>query len=285
LNRRTNNRTQKVGSGVRRRYPSFCGIAPSAALSSLGGVEDPIRRGVAEFVGTFALVFVGAGAIMSAGGVHDPTIAGIALAHGLAIAVMVSAVGHISGGHFNPAVTLGFLINRRIEPMLAVVYWVAQFGSAVIAALLLKWIFPTNAVDAAKLGVPALNSAVGAGAGVTLEAILTFLLVWVIFATAADPRGTFKSIAGLAIGLTITMDILIGGPLTGAAMNPARAFGPQIVEWDWSNGWIWYVGPVVGGLAAAVAYERLYLRPLAPTPVGPPETGVREPRPGETAAS
>jgi aquaporin Z len=248
-------------------------------------VEDPIRRGIAEFVGTFTLVFVGAGSIMSAGGVHDPTIAGIALAHGLAIAVMVSAVGHISGGHFNPAVTLGFLATRRIEPMLAVVYWVAQFAAAAIAALLLRWIFPTNAVDAAKLGVPALNSAVGSGAGLVLEAILTFLLVWVIFATAADPRGTFKSIAGLAIGLTITIDILIGGPLTGAAMNPARAFGPQLVHNEWSHGWIWYVGPAIGGVAAALAYEYLYLRPLAPTPVGPPESGVREPRPGETAAS
>jgi aquaporin Z len=248
-------------------------------------VQDPIRRGVAEFVGTFTLVFVGAGSIMSAAGVHDPTIAGIALAHGLAIAVMVSALGHISGGHFNPAVTLGFLATRRLSPLLAVVYWVAQFAAAAIAALLLKWIFPTSAVDAAKLGVPALNNAIGSGAGVVLEAILTFLLVWVIFATAADPRGTFKSIAGLAIGLTITIDILIGGPLTGAAMNPARAFGPQLVDNEWANGWIWYVGPLIGGVAAALAYEWLYLRPLAPMPVGPPETGVREPRPGETAAS
>jgi aquaporin Z len=248
-------------------------------------VTDPIRRGVAEFVGTFTLVFVGAGAIMSAAGAHDPTIIGIALAHGLAIAVMVSAVGHISGGHFNPAVTLGFLVTRRLAPMLAIVYWLSQFAAAVLAALLLKWIFPTNAVDGANLGAPALNSSVGSGAGLVLEAILTFLLVWVIFATAADPRGTFKSIAGLAIGLTITIDILIGGPLTGAAMNPARAFGPELVHNFWSHAWIWYVGPAIGAVAAAAAYEWLYLRPLAPMPVGPPETGVREPRPGETAAS
>jgi aquaporin TIP len=258
---------------------------PSGVLSSVGGVTDPIRRGIAEFVGTFALVFVGAGAIMSAAGAHDPTIVGVALAHGLAIAVMVSAVGHISGGHFNPAVTLGFLLTRRLAPMLAVVYWVAQFAAAVIAALLLQWIFPTSAVNATNLGAPALNGAFGVGAGVVLEAILTFLLVWVIFATAADPRGTFKSIAGLAIGLTITIDILIGGPVTGAAMNPARAFGPELVHNFWSNAWIYYVGPAVGGVAAALAYELLYLRRLAPTPVGPPETGVREPRPGETAAS
>ena len=246
---------------------------------------DPVRRGVAEFIGTFTLVFVGAGSIMAAAGVHDPTLIGIALAHGLAIAVMVSAVGHISGGHFNPAVTLGFLVTRRLAPALAGVYWLSQFSAAAIAALLLKWIFPDVATDGAKLGAPALNSAIGSGPGLAVEAILTFFLVWVIFATAADPRGTFKSIAGLAIGLTITLDILMGGPLTGAAMNPARAFGPELVQNFWSNGWIYYVGPALGAVAAAAMYEWLYLRPLAPVPVGPPETGVREPRPGETAAS
>jgi aquaporin TIP len=248
-------------------------------------VVDPLRRGVAEFIGTFTLIFVGAGSIMAAAGIHDPTLIGIAVAHGLAIAVMVSAVGHISGGHFNPAVTFGMLVTRRIEPMLGVVYWAAQFGGAVIAALLLDWIFPTVAVDGTKLGAPLLNASISSGAGVATEAILTFFLVWVIFATAVDPRGTFKAIAGLAIGFTITLDVLMGGPLTGAAMNPARAFGPELVHGEWSNAWIWYVGPVLGGAAAAVLYEWLYLRPLAPVPVGPPETGVREPRPGETAAS
>jgi aquaporin Z len=248
-------------------------------------VVDPLRRGVAEFIGTFTLVFVGAGAIIAAVGSPGSTLVGIALAHGLAIGVMVSAVGHISGGHFNPAITLGFLVTRRLDPLLAVVYWVAQFGAAVIAALLLRWIFPANLVDAAKLGTPLLNSAIGSGAGLVVEAILTFLLVWVVFATAADPRGTFKAIAGLAIGFTITLDILMGGPLTGAAMNPARAFGPELVQGEWSNAWIWYLGPPLGAIAAAALYEWLYLRPLAPVPVGPPETGVQEPRPGQTAAS
>jgi aquaporin TIP len=118
-----------------------------------------------------------------------------------------------------------------------------------------------------------------------IEAILTFFLVWVVFATAADPRGTFKQIAGLAIGLTITLDILAAGTLTGAAMNPARAFGPELIGNEWADAWVWYVGPLVGGALAALAYDRLYLRPLAPVPVGPPETGVIEPRPGDAAAS
>jgi aquaporin TIP len=235
---------------------------------------------VAEFVGAFALTFVGAGAIMTGAG----GLVGIAFAHGLVIAVMVSAVGHISGGHFNPAVTFGFLVTRRMAPSLAVVYWAAQFVGAVFAALLLWWIYPAQAVDGAKLGAPLLNSAIGPGAGVFVEAILTFFLVWVIFATAADPRGTFKSIAGLAIGLTITLDVLMGGPLTGAAMNPSRAFGPMLVHDEWADGWIWYVGPLVGGGAAALLYDWLYLRPPQPTPVGPPETGLDEPGPGQTAA-
>ena len=247
--------------------------------------DDPFRRAVAEFVGTFALIFVGAGAIMTAGGVQDPTLIGIAFAHGLTIAVMVSAVGHISGGHFNPAVTLGFMLTRRMAPVLGVLYWIVQLAGAVAAALLLKYIYPGNLVDQTNLGAPALAAELNGLQGVILEGVMTFFLVWVVFATAADSRGTFKSIAGLAIGFTITMDILIGGPLTGAAMNPARAFGPELVANFWSNFWIWYVGPLVGGGLAALAYEYLYLRPLAPVPVGPPETGLEEPRPGETAAS
>jgi aquaporin TIP len=242
--------------------------------------EDPIRRGVAEFVGAFALTFVGAGAIMT-----GADLVGVALAHGLVIAVMASAVGHISGGHFNPAVTFGFLLTGRLEPVLAVVYWVAQFVGAVVAALLLWWIYPNDITDQANLGAPGLSDRIGVGSGLAVEAILTFFLVWVIFATAADPRGTFKAIAGLAIGLTITLDVLMGGPLTGAAMNPARAFGPQLVGNAWSDGWIWYLGPLVGGGAAALLYDLLYLRPPRPVPVGPPETGVEEPRPGDTAVS
>jgi aquaporin Z len=195
---------------------------------------------------------------------------------------MASAVGHISGGHFNPAVTLGFLVTRRMEPRLAGVYWVAQFLGAVIAAALLTWLLPDSSVDAVKLGVPAIAQ-VGAGAGLVIEIVLTFFLVWVIFATAADPRGTFRSIAGLAIGFTITLDIFIGGPYTGAAMNPARAFGPQLVQNAWADGWVYYLGPVVGAVLAALAYEWLYLRPLGPEPVGPPETGVEEPAPGLAA--
>jgi aquaporin Z len=246
-------------------------------------LEDALRRAVAEFVGAFALIFIGVGSIVTANSIHDPSLIGVAIAHGVTIAVMVSAVGHISGGHFNPAVTVGFLITRRIKPALAVLYWLSQFGGAALAALLVRDLLPRASSDAVKLGVPALGGGVDAGAGFALEAIFTFFLVWVVFATAVDPRGTFKSIAGLAIGLTITLDILFGGPLTGAAMNPARAFGPQLVGSHWSHAWVWYAGPVLGAAVAAAMYELLYLRPARPEPVGPADSGVIEPRAGEPA--
>jgi aquaporin TIP len=261
---------------------------------------EPLRRGFAEFVGAFTLVFVGAGSILSfeklflagfvSGGSNADLASGLALvgvafAHGLAIAVMVSAVGHISGGHFNPAVTLGFLVTRRIAPTLAVVYWCMQFAAASLAALLLRWLFKSAVRDQASLGTPGLGSGVSPWQGFVIELVLTFFLVWVVFATAADPGGTFKSIAGLAIGLTITLDILMGGAMTGAAMNPARAFGPQLVQHDWKHWWVWYAGPFAGGAIAAIVYELLYLKPEPVEPVGPPETGVIEPRPGDTAVS
>jgi aquaporin Z len=245
--------------------------------------EDALRRGVAEFIGAFTLIFIGVGSIVAANEIHDPSLIGVAIAHGVAIGVMVSALGHISGGHFNPAVTFGFLITRRIRPALGLLYWLAQLGGAALAALLVRELLPRASSDAVKLGVPATGHGISSGAAFGLEAILTFFLVWVVFATAVDPRGTFKSIAGLAIGLTITIDILFGGPYTGAAMNPARAFGPQLVGSHWTSGWIWYAGPIVGGAVAAALYELLYLRPGPPTPVGAPGSGVREPRASEPA--
>ena len=242
---------------------------------------DPLRRGIAELVGTFALIFVGVGSIVFVG--QGSGLVGVALAHGLTIAIMASAVGHISGGHFNPAVTFGFLVTRRIAPSLAAVYWAAQLAGAVLGALALRATFPDEAnLDS---GVPVLNNTIGTGSGLLLEAILTFFLVWVIFATAADPGGAFKSIAGLAIGLTITIDILAAGPLTGAAMNPARALGPELVQNIWDDFWVYIVGPAAGAAVAALAYDWLYLRADRLPVVGTPESGLDEPRPGDAAVS
>lgn len=232
---------------------------------------DYLRRAAAEFVGTFALVFVSCGALLY-GSVEQT-----AFAYGLVIAVMVSAVGAISGGHFNPAVTLGFVVTRRITMRLAAVYWLTQLGAAALGALLLKWVLPTSAEDAIHLGAPRVN-AIGSGEAVVVEAVLTFFLVWVFFATAVDPRGTFKQIAGLAIGLTVTLGVMMAGGMTMGIFNPARAFGPQLVGDEWTKWWIWYLGPLAGAAVAAVVYELLYLRPAQPPAVGTPEGELFEPR-------
>ena len=247
-------------------------------LVAFGSVDESVlRRSVAEFVGTFTLIFIGGGA----GSVTGQDIVAVALANGLAIGIMVTNVGHISGGHFNPAITLGFLTTRRITPVLAVAYWFSQLLGAVCAAFLLRYFF--TQISVAVLAAPAPHTT--DGKALVLEAIMTFFLVWAVWATAVDPRGAFKSIAGLAIGLTITVDVFAGGPVTGAAMNPARAFGPELAGNSWTGWWIYWIGPIAGALVAALVFEYLYLRPARPVVVGTPESGVDEPRPGETAAS
>ena len=247
--------------------------------------EDQLRRGVAEFIGTFTLIFIGGGTgiavdiyFQSAG-----NLVAVALANGLAIGIMVSNLGHISGGHFNPAITLGFLTTRRITPSLAGVYWVAQLLGAAAAAFILR--FLTSQFSVRKGAIPMPAQHVTDGKAVVFELILTFFLVWAVWATAVDERGAFKAIAGLAIGLTITFDVLMGGRFTGAAMNPARAFGPELAGKVWTGWWIYWIGPIVGALLASWLYEYLYLRPTQPPVVGTPESGIDEPRPGDAALS
>ena len=239
--------------------------------------QDVLRRGIAEFVGTFTLIFIGGGA----GIVSGRDIVAVALANGLAIGIMVTNLGHISGGHFNPAITLGFVATRRVKLGLAAVYWFFQLLGAVCAAFILRGIFSQLLVKFGATPTPHVSDA----KAFALEAIMTFFLVWAVWATAVDERGAFKAIAGLAIGLTISIDVFVGGPLTGAAMNPARAFGPELAANSWTGWWIYWIGPFAGALIAAVGYESLYLRPVQPPVVGTPESGVDEPRPGETATS
>ena len=249
------------------------------------GEEDLLRRGLAEFVGTFALVFVAAGAIAAASlsGDIDPSSLTVAFAYGLVVVVMVSALGHISGGHFNPAITLAFFVTRRLTVSLTIAYLVVQLAAAAGAALLIRWIFPGESAESVGYGAPAIDPDLGTAEALVVEALLTFFLVWVVFATAADIRGTFRAIAGLGIGLAITFGVLVGDPLTDAMMNPARAFGPQLIDGSWDDFWVWYAGPILGGAIAALVYELVYLRTLEPEPVGVEGTGVDEPGPGTTA--
>src|SRR5437016_8788045 len=214
------------------------------------------RKGVAEFIGAFTLIFIGAGAIISTGGTD---LVVIALAHGLAIGVMASAFAHISGGHFNPAVTLGALVGRQISLRLAFVYWVSQLLGATVAAVMLLGVFAPAEWQPYKLGTPTLGPTVGWGSAIPVEAVLTFFLAFVVYGTGIDPKGSFNAVGGLAIGLTISLDIMMGGPLTGAAMNPARWFGPAVVAQFFDNWYVYWIGPLLGAIVAGLLYSRAFL--------------------------
>jgi aquaporin TIP len=239
--------------------------------------QDTIRRAVSEALGAGALIFFGAGAVVATGLTGDTSPLIIGLANGLAIALAVTWLGHISGGHFNPAITFGFLVTRRIDFSMAVVYMISQFVGAVVAALLLRVMFDDAQVNAVHLGAPSVGPASSVGEAFAAEIIMTFFLVVAVFATAVDTRGAFKIVAGFAIGLTITVDVLVGGSVSGAAMNPARAFGPQLVGNYWADGWIYYIACPIGGAIAAILYDRLYLRPHDVEAAGAAGTGLEEP--------
>jgi MIP family channel proteins len=226
-------------------------------------MRDTWRHFVAEFVGTFALVFIGGGTIITSPLVQSQaTVLSVALAHGLALGLLISATMSISGGHLNPAVTTGFLVTKRIDPMMAVIHWIAQFLGAIIAAYMLKALFPASVTSVTLLGGQRISADTTLLQAVVLEAIATFFLVFVVFGTAVDPRG--PKLGGLAIGLTITADILAIGPLTGGSMNPARSFGPAVVTHVFEGQTAYWVGPIVGGIVAALLYDRLFLRDSSP---------------------
>ena len=210
---------------------------------------------VAEFIGTFALIFVGVGAITSDYISGSCGLVGIALAHGLTIAVMASATAAVSGGHLNPAVTLGALVTGKIDGVNAVGYIVSQCLGGIAAAAVLKLCLPVAALESVKMGTPALGDGISVGMGLLVEIILTFFLVFVIFGTAIDSRA--PQVGALFIGLTVTLDILVGGPITGAAMNPARHLGPALLGGGLQHLWLYWVGPVIGGLLAALVYHHV----------------------------
>jgi MIP family channel proteins len=213
---------------------------------------------VAEAVGTFLFFFVGAGSVVltadsAAGG---PGLVGVALAHGLALAVMVSTFGAVSGGHFNPAVTVAVRLAGRIEWSHAAMYVIAQLLGAVVAGFALAWVMPDELGEATSLGTPALGAGIGVVEGIAIEAVLTLLLVLAVFGTAVDARA--PRLGGMAIGLAVAADVLMGGPLTGAAMNPARWFGPAVAAGAYDNWYVWWIGPLLGGIAAAVLYRYVF---------------------------
>jgi MIP family channel proteins len=228
-------------------------------------MENAPQKLLVEALGTFALCFMGIGAIILTQG---QDIVAVALAHGLAIGLMVTAVGHISGGHFNPAITIGMIAARRIDPISGVAYIVAQLVGAVAGAGALTLTYLDVDRNRVELGLPVVGTSItadppvdlSAGNALAMEAILTFFLVFVVFGVAVDKRTGGWPVAGLAIGLTITMDILAGGSVSGAAMNPARWFGPAVIQQEFGDFWIWIVGPIIGGLVAEILYNEFLLQ-------------------------
>jgi MIP family channel proteins len=210
---------------------------------------------VAEGIGTFLFFFIAAGAaLVVTGGDPAATLLVVALAHGVVLAVMVSSLGAVSGGHFNPAVTLGLLVAGKIDAVKGLAYWAAQLIGAAAAGYSLAYFF--GDVGPA---VPALGSGVDVVQGIGLEAIMTAVLLLAVFGTAVDPRG--PKIGGLAIGLAVTVDILLGGNLTGAAMNPARWFGPALAAGAFENWYVWWIGPFAGAIVVALLYRYLFAPP------------------------
>uniref|UniRef100_A0A0C9QRN1 TSA: Wollemia nobilis Ref_Wollemi_Transcript_12581_1244 transcribed RNA sequence n=1 Tax=Wollemia nobilis TaxID=56998 RepID=A0A0C9QRN1_9CONI len=224
---------------------------------------------LAEFISTLLFVFAGVGSAMAydkltSGASLDPAgLVGVALCHGLALFVAVSIAANISGGHVNPAVTFGLAVGGQITILCGIFYWIAQLGGAIVACLLLKFVTgglttPTHSVAA---GMSAIE-------GVVMEIVITFALVYTVYATAADPKkGNIGIVAPIAIGFIVGANILAAGPFSGGSMNPARSFGPAVVSGDFVDNWVYWVGPLIGGGLAGLVYGGLYINHTDHLPV------------------
>jgi aquaporin NIP len=242
LNRRTS--IDSVLAVVSSAVPE---AAPSAVVAP---VPDLTRRIGAEALATFALVFAGCGAAVANAQYHQALGAvGVALVFGLIIMVMIYATGHLSGAHINPAVTVAFTLSRHFPAREAAAYIGAQLVGAIVAALLLLAVWPDQP---AQLG--ATVPSVGAGSALVYEFVLTAFLMFVIMAVATDTRAVGAA-AAIAIGGTVALDALFGGPVTGASMNPARSLGPALAAGEWSDFWIYLAGPLLGASAGAFSYQ------------------------------
>ncbi|CAN1196840.1 Aquaporin TIP1-2 [Linum perenne] len=222
---------------------------------------DTLKAGLAEFFSTLIFVFAGEGsgmafAKLTAGAANTPSgLVAAAIAHAFALFVAVSVGANISGGHVNPAVTFGAFVGGNITLLRGIVYWIAQLLGSTVACLLLK--FATGGLETAAFS---LSEGVGVWNAVVLEIVMTFGLVYTVYATAVDPKkGSLGTIAPLAIGFIVGANILVGGAFSGASMNPAVSFGPALVSWSWGNHWVYWVGPLIGGGIAGLVYELIFI--------------------------
>lgn len=223
-------------------------------------MEKNVQKYAAEIIGAFVLVFAGAGAVVTNSLTGQPGLVGIAFAHGLALMAMVFVFGAISGTHINPAITVSMVAAKKMRPKEGLFYIISQLVGATIAGLALLAIFPT-ALASVALGTPQLNPALGItfGVGTLIEIILTFFLALTVFSLTQDKRNS-TPIAGFAIGMALAFSILVGGPLTGAALNPARAFGPALVSGHLENQLVYWIGPIIGAVLASTLYSWIFLK-------------------------
>jgi glycerol uptake facilitator protein len=220
---------------------------------------------LAEFVGTFAVVFVAAGAVcadqyLRAAGQSGTGLLGYAAAYGLVTVAMVSALGHVSGGHLNPAITIGSWVTKRLGTLSALFYCLAQLAGAAAAAYLLVAILPEPAWRPVSLGATDLAPDFTRMHGMLLEGVATFFVVVVYFASSLDADGAFRSLGGWTAGVAVAGMVLLTQPFTGASLNPARTFGPALAAHHWINHGVYWVGPLFGGLLGAVAFDRVFAR-------------------------
>ena len=217
-----------------------------------------LRPLVAEFIGTALFVFIGiASMVANAASNNAIGTVGIALAHGVGLAVMISMTMSISGGHLNPAVSVSLWLAQKIDGRTLGSYVVAQVLGAVVGALLVKGLYPTMAGKVTSLGTPQLAGTIGLFEGIGIEAVLTFILVSAVYGTAVSSQA--PKVAGFAIGLALFVCALVGGGLTGAALNPARAIGPALVAWEWHGQVVYWVGPLLGATLAGALWKFVLL--------------------------
>jgi aquaporin Z len=234
-------------------------ILSKGPIAEGGNVASTTAIFLAELLGTFFLTFAGAGSILQSAAMGESGygLLGIAIAHGLVLSVVVSATAGISGGHINPAITIGLFLGGKVPPRLVPLYLIAQCLGSFLGALALRVIFAPAIIAAVALGTPVPAAGVSFNIVVFVELILTFFLALAVWGTAVDPRS--PRIGGFGIGLAVLVGILVGGPITGAAMNPARVLGPALAGGGWSAHAAYWIGPIVGAAAASLLYRRLLL--------------------------
>ncbi|KAL4630975.1 aquaporin-4 [Arapaima gigas] len=252
--------TESAAPGPRRRCLALCD--PSSVMTAFKGIwtQQFWRAVSAEFLATVIFVFLSVGSTINWGAGEEkqtpPDLVLISLCFGLSVATMVQCFGHISGGHLNPAVTAAMVCTRKISLAKAVFYLTAQCLGATVGAGILFMVTPPSVRGS--LGVTSVSAGISVGHALVVELLITFELVFTVFATCDPKREDLKGSAALAVGFAVVVSHLFAIPYTGASMNPARSFGPAVVTWSWENHWVYWTGPVMGGVAAAALYEYLY---------------------------